>query len=178
MAGPGEERKLLPKFVCDAMLGGLARWLRAAGYYAEFDVHVKDGEIVRKSLDEQKVMLTSDSGIMERYAVSEKLVDCIFIPVGLSPVEQLARVLRELDLPLRRSRCMDCNGELRTACLEEVRAQVPAKVAACCSEYFLCQRCKKAFWHGSHWGSITRRLNAAVEPAGGEESDRDESIGI
>jgi len=30
-------------FFCDAMLGGLARWLRAAGYDAEYEYGIDDG---------------------------------------------------------------------------------------------------------------------------------------
>ena len=102
-----------PRFICDAMLGGLARWLRAAGYSAEFDVHIEDGELVRKALDEGKVILTSDTGVMNRFAVEEKLAQTVFVPLGLSPVEQLAHVMEQLHLPLRESRCMECGGELR-----------------------------------------------------------------
>jgi uncharacterized protein with PIN domain len=36
-----------PRFACDAMLGGLARWLRAAGYDACWHGGVADPELVR-----------------------------------------------------------------------------------------------------------------------------------
>lgn len=31
-----------PRFACDAMLGGLARWLRAAGYDATWTYGIED----------------------------------------------------------------------------------------------------------------------------------------
>ena len=37
----------IPQFACDAMLGGLARWLRAAGYDASWHGGVADPELVR-----------------------------------------------------------------------------------------------------------------------------------
>ena len=80
------------RFICDAMLGGLARWLRAAGYSASFDVRIEDGELVRRALAEGRCLLTSDSGVMERYAVAEGLVRTVFIPPGLSVERQLAHV--------------------------------------------------------------------------------------
>jgi hypothetical protein len=153
-------------FLCDAMLGGLARWLRAAGYSAWFDPGVEDGELVRRALEEGKWLLTSDSGILERYAVSEGLVRCLFVPLGLSVVEQLAHVLGELDLPLRPSRCMACNGELEAVELADVAGRVPPKVRECCAEFFRCRRCDKVYWHGTHWLSIERRLRRAEELAG------------
>ncbi len=153
------------RFVCDAMLGGLARWLRAAGYSAEFDVHFSDGEIVSKAFAEGTILLTSDSGIMQRYAVSRGLASAIFVPLGLSVIGQLAHVLAVLSLPLRQSRCMDCNGELRQVPLEEVADRVPKKVRLLCKAFFVCERCGKLLWHGTHWSSIRRRLGRAQRMA-------------
>ncbi len=154
-------------FHCDAMLGGLARWLRAAGYEARFDVHVRDGELVRRALQEGAVLLTSDSGIMERYAVSEGLVRALFVALGLSPLEQLARVMGRLELPLRPSRCMSCGGRLRPTPLAEVAGEVPAGAREAYEEFFRCAGCGKVFWRGTHWQSISRKLRQAVEAAGG-----------
>ncbi|MFP4028919.1 MAG: Mut7-C RNAse domain-containing protein [Candidatus Brocadiia bacterium] len=154
-----------PIFLCDAMLGGLARWLRVAGYKAEFDVHFSDGELVRKSLDEDKVLLTSDSGIPDRYAVSEGLIVYVFIPRDLDVIEQLGYVLGEMDLPLKDPRCMECGGELAKVELQGVIDEVPEKVRHRCSEYWQCRRCDKVYWHGTHWESISERLDRAVQIA-------------
>ncbi len=162
MPCPDENRKQKnPRFVCDAMLGGLARWLRAAGYSAEFDVHCTDGGIVRKALREEKILLTSDGGIPERYAVSEGMVRCLFVPRGLSLTEQLGHVLRHFGLPLRQARCMECNATLRLASLEEVAGRLPQKVRQHYEQFFLCEGCRKVFWQGTHWESISRRLSRA-----------------
>jgi uncharacterized protein with PIN domain len=47
-------------FACDAMLGGLARWLRAAGYDASWRADVKDWDLVRQAIREKSVLLSSD----------------------------------------------------------------------------------------------------------------------
>ncbi|MHC4479464.1 MAG: Mut7-C RNAse domain-containing protein [Planctomycetota bacterium] len=153
-------------FLCDAMLGGLARWLRAAGHRALFDVHARDGALVRRALEEGRCLLTSDSGIMERYAVAQGIVRCVFVPRGLSPLEQLAHVMAALDLPLRQPRCMDCGGRLADVPLEEVAEQVPRKVQKVCSRFFRCDGCCKVYWRGTHWESIRRQLGRARQLAG------------
>lgn len=158
-----------PAFMCDAMLGGLARWLRAAGYSAWFDVHVRDGELVRRALEEGRWLLTSDKGIMERFAVAEGLVRCLFVPRGLSTVEQLAHVLATLALPVKEARCMDCGGELAEVALEQVDAEIPPKVKQTCDEFFRCAGCGKVYWHGTHWESIQRRLHEAQRLAARED---------
>lgn len=154
-----------PAFLCDAMLGGLARWLRAAGYSAWFDVHAADGDLVRRALEQGRWLLTSDSGILERYAVSEGLVGCVFVPRGLTVLRQLAHVIAALKLPLRDCRCMDCDGELAETPLAEVVQHVPTKVKDVCTLFFRCRGCRKVYWRGTHWQSIRGRLRRAVELA-------------
>lgn len=154
-----------PVFICDAMLGGLARWLRAVGYETEFDVHIADGELVRRSYDEGKVLLTSDSGILDRYAVSEGLIDYVFVPRELDVVEQLGHVMGEMGLQPKKPRCMECGGEQKEVELNAVRESVPEKVREYCSRYWQCQRCGKVYWHGTHWESINQRIGRAVEIA-------------
>ena len=51
------------RFACDAMLGGLARWLRAAGYDASWRVDISDPDLIRLSRDEGRTLLSSDTGI-------------------------------------------------------------------------------------------------------------------
>ena len=46
-----------PRFFCDVMLGGLARWLRAAGYDAEWREHIADPDLVRLALERSSTAL-------------------------------------------------------------------------------------------------------------------------
>ncbi|MHC5035406.1 MAG: Mut7-C RNAse domain-containing protein, partial [Planctomycetota bacterium] len=100
-----------------------------------------------------------------RHAISERLVSCVFVPRGLSVVEQLAHVMAVVGLPLRDSRCMDCDGELAEVPLAEVAERVPRKVKEACSRFFRCAGCGKTYWHGTHWQSIEGRLRRAAEMA-------------
>ena len=151
-----------PVFLCDAMLGGLARWLRAAGYRAEFDVQMKDGELVRRGTEEEKVIVTSDSDILERYAVQNELVQTVYLPPGLTPLEQLSRVLQELQLKLRPPRCMECGGELEEVEKNAVEEELPAAVKERFEEFFQCAACRKVYWKGSHWSDIREKLEWAA----------------
>ena len=62
-------------FLCDAMLGGLARWLRAAGYDAEFEYGIDDCELIRRAGEGGRILLSSDGPMFERMkeCTSEKL---------------------------------------------------------------------------------------------------------
>jgi uncharacterized protein with PIN domain len=151
-----------PRFACDAMLGGLARWLRAAGYDASWHDGIADGDLIRLALREGRTVLSSDDDVFAFALVRDRIVPALFVPRGLDVQEQLAHVLRELGLPLREPRCMACGGELAELTREEAAGQVPPRSLAAHEQFWKCVRCGKVFWHGSHWDRIVERLRRAA----------------
>jgi uncharacterized protein with PIN domain len=150
-----------PEFVCDAMLGGLARWLRAAGYDAEFTYGIDDRKLIRRALSTAATLLSSDGQLFERNLIRDKTVTALFVPRGLSKVRQLSFVLRELSLPVRpEPRCMACGGELLEVEKDSVRAEAPPKAFAACDRFWRCGRCGRLLWRGTHWRRISARLAA------------------
>ena len=148
------------KFLCDAMLGGLAKWLRAAGYdtyYAREGTDISDGSLVRMAQNEDRVLLTSDRGFLERKPVRDEEVSLLVVP-HLTLEEQLRLVAGSFGLVRRFSRCMECNGELETAQLGAVADRVPPGVIRDHQSFFCCRGCGRVFWHGSHWERIEGRL--------------------
>jgi uncharacterized protein len=148
------------RFLCDAMLGGLAKWLRAAGYnayYASEGTDVSDATLTRKALEESRVLLTSDGGFLERKPVRDGSVGFLKVP-HLPLEDQLRLVVEHFGLVRRQSRCMECNGELDTVPREAVARRVPPGVVRDHEAFFLCQACGRVFWHGSHWQRISDRL--------------------
>jgi uncharacterized protein with PIN domain len=147
------------------MLGGLARWLRAAGYDAFWKADVEDWELIRLALREQRTLLTSDTGIFRIGIVRDGEVPALFIPHRLGKQEQLAFVLRSLNLPLREPRCMACGGPLTEVSKAQIRGRVPPRTFAWVQQFYECQRCGQLFWQGTHWQHIARRLeNACAAP--------------
>ena len=146
------------RFACDAMLGGLARWLRGAGYDATFDPGIDDGVLVRHAAAEGRVLLSSDGGIFERNAVKRGEVASLFVPRATPPVEQLKVVLDAFGLSPRDSRCMACGGALAGIEKDTVVDEVPARAFAANDEFWRCEGCAKVFWRGTHWARIARVL--------------------
>jgi uncharacterized protein with PIN domain len=151
-----------PQFACDAMLGGLARWLRAAGYDASWHGGIADPELVRLAHAEGRTVLSSDGDVFEFALVRDGVVPSLFVPRGLAVQEQLAHVLRSLGLPLREPRCMACGGGLAELAREEAGGRVPPRSLARHDRFWECVRCGKVFWHGTHWREIIRRLQGAA----------------
>jgi hypothetical protein len=160
------DRKDVPEFVCDAGLGGLSRWLRAAGYEAHWRADIDDDELIREARTIPATLLTTDSLLMQRGVLRDGFVPALWIPPTLRKLDQLALVLRELELPVRDPRCMSCGGNLSRVDKESVRDRIPPKTYRWRDEYFLCDRCDKLFWRGSHWEQIGQRLQTLTYHGG------------
>ncbi|MBI2929666.1 MAG: Mut7-C RNAse domain-containing protein [Verrucomicrobia bacterium] len=158
-----------PTFLCDAGLGGLARWLRAAGYEAIWHERIEDDELLREAQRLRATLLTTDGLLMERRLLRDGVVPSVWLPSSLTMEEQLVLVFRELRLPLRPPRCMSCGGELRRVEKEAMRDRIPPKTWRWRDEYFVCTRCDRLFWHGTHWQKIQARLREAAEKGAGLE---------
>ncbi|WP_437955989.1 Mut7-C RNAse domain-containing protein [Sorangium sp. So ce119] len=166
-AAPAPDEAAGPSFLCDAMLGGLSRWLRGAGYDATFEHGIDDGELVRLAQRTGRVLLSSDAGVFERRPLRTAAVRGLYVPRGLRPMEQAGFVLRELGLPVREPRCMACGGALAAAPKDAVRGAVPPLVAERHDEFWRCERCGKVLWKGSHWEGIVAGVAAAAAGAAG-----------
>ncbi|WP_437895568.1 Mut7-C RNAse domain-containing protein [Sorangium sp. So ce124] len=167
-AAPAQGGAGAPSFLCDAMLGGLSRWLRGAGYDAMFEHGIDDGDLVRLAQQTGRVLLSSDAGVFERRSLRTAAVRGLYVPRGLRPTEQAGFVLRELGLPVRDPRCMACGGALTAAPKDSVRDAVPAVVADRHDEFWRCDRCGKVLWKGSHWDGIVAGLATAAGAAATE----------
>lgn len=162
------------RFFCDAMLGGLSRWLRASGYDAVFEYGIDDGELVRRAMASQRMLLSCDGGIFERRVIVSGEMPAMQIPHQLSKFQQLEFVIDRLGLVRRPARCMACGGELTSVPKHTVADEAPPLAFRRCQRFWRCGRCGKLLWRGTHWQKIDRKLAAAFSgpslPQAGEVS--------
>jgi hypothetical protein len=150
-----------PRFVADAHLGGLARYLRLLGFDTRFENDPGDDALAEISATEHRILLSRDLGLLARRRVTHGL----WVP-ETRPREQLAWLVDRLDLyrlfrPF--TRCMPCNGALEAVTREQVRDLVPARVLAAFERFWRCRGCGRIYWRGSHY----ERLVAFVERLAG-----------
>jgi len=145
----------MPRFVCDAMLGSLARWLRFFGYDCEFRVDLEDGELAELARREERWLLTRDRGLaalgprtslIRAGDLDGQLVE-VFQRHGLQPTADLDR-----------ARCGECNGELLPAPSADVAGRVPPYVVRTAERFRTCGRCGRVYWPGSHARRIVARM--------------------
>jgi uncharacterized protein with PIN domain len=151
-----------PEVFCDAGLGGLARWLRAAGCDAHWIPGISDAELVSRAQQTGATIITTDSLLLERRPIVQGRVRAIWVPPSLTRFEQLRLVRAELNLPDNDSRCMGCGGELVSVDKESVRSEIPPKTYLWVDDYFKCTRCGQLFWHGTHWQRVSAKLEETI----------------
>jgi len=159
------------RFACDAMCGGLARWLRAIGYDATYSADIQDAELLREAAEQARVIISADGRLFERRVITSGQIRALRLPRGLKLREQLDWVVRAMRLPVREPRCTACNGELSRARRDEVQHIVPARSLVWASEFYRCRSCGKVFWNGTHWMRMEqvrdhlRRLHESEAPS-------------
>ncbi len=162
-----EERLVLPaddgppRFIADAMLGGLARWLRILGYDTACDPGIADAELVRRAAAEGRWILTRDRRLPEEWRVAGCLV--LEGEEALDQVEEVRRRLELGDPPGLFSRCTVCNGVLESAGPGDVEEEVPDRVLDAHDRFTRCPECGKVYWPGSHTRRIRRRVDELLE---------------
>lgn len=146
------------RFFCDGGLGGLARWLRAAGYEALWVEGIDDDQLLQQARAYSAAILTTDGMLMERRVLRDRVIPSFWLPPTLSLRDQLACVFQEFRLQLRPPLCMSCGGRLVQSNKEALRERIPPRTYRWLDEYFVCSSCGKLFWHGTHWHRIVETL--------------------
>jgi hypothetical protein len=147
-----------PRFLCDGSLGGLARWLWAAGQAADLAQGLRSDALRGEARRLGAVLLTSDSALFSRREVREGRLAAVWVPTGLGLVEQLEWVRHVVPFAVGDPRCMACGGELQAAEKASVSDRIPPRTALWKDEYWTCARCGRLFWEGTHWERIVARL--------------------
>jgi uncharacterized protein with PIN domain len=143
------------RLACDAMCGGLARWLRALGHDTFYEDGIADQALVDLAVNEGRVIITSDSRLLERRLFTTGSLQAVHLPRGLKLLEQVAYVARALQLGVGEARCTRCNGELIPAARDEVADRVPARSLIWARRFYRCEACGHVFWDGTHWRRIS-----------------------
>ncbi|MBD3207326.1 hypothetical protein GF319_13425, partial [Candidatus Bathyarchaeota archaeon] len=149
---------LKPKFLLDGMLGSLTRWLRISGFDAMYQRNAKDADLIKESIEDNRILLTRDRELVER---ARKMgVEAYFIS-GTTSVEKLVDLRKKLDLSYspQISRCPRCNGVLREVEKARVSQRVPEASYIAFDDFWECKECGTIYWKGSHWKKLKNTLN-------------------
>lgn len=152
------------KFIADEMLGKLAKWLRISGYDTIYLKNVKDSELVRRAVTENRILLTRDTLLIKR----KELKNFLFI-VDDNPLKQLRQVVKEYHLTLPDepfSICIICNTNITPYPKEDACRIVPEYVCKTQDVFGQCPSCNKLYWKGTHYKRMVEVLKRIFEGTG------------
>jgi len=149
------------KFIVDHNVGKLAKWLRMMGCDTVFFTGDDDWQMVITALNEDRVIITRDTGIMKMGVVTNGRLKAIHIWSD-KPEEQIRQIMETLALSWGEglfTLCLECNQPLVEASHEEVRGRVPSYVYKTQDQYMECPACRRIYWRGTHWKAMIREMN-------------------
>ena len=149
------------KFIADAMLGRLARWLRILGYDVSYESSISDNDLIARAIHERRIILTMDKKLTERESAKNSLlVNSPFYK------EQLKQVITQYNIDYKSgifTRCLVCNGLLEPVAKEKIKDKVPPYVYLTQDEFDICPQCGRIYWSGTHRTKMLEMLDRILK---------------
>lgn len=145
------------RFVVDVNLGRLARYLRLLGFDTMADGGLDDPDLVEASVEQRRILLTKDRGLLKRAAVTHG-----YFVRSVYPDDQIVEVVRRFDLSAVLDpfgRCMECNGKIKAVARAEIEHLLEPLTKLYFDDFRRCSECHRVFWRGSH----VERLESIIE---------------
>jgi uncharacterized protein with PIN domain len=144
------------RFLADAMVGKLARWLRILGYDTLYFRDIDNERLLELARAEGRRLLTRDTRLIGRLSG---------IPHTLirddRPELQLRQIAGELHLSPSTgllTRCIECNTPLVPFPKEQARPLVPPYVFRTQERFSRCPDCRRLYWKGTHEERMRTKL--------------------
>ncbi len=144
------------KFIADAHLGKLTKYLRMLGFDTLYRNDFGDDEIINISLRDKRIILTRDKRLLN----SRKVTHGYYIR-AIDKHEQLTEVVNKFDLISQFKpfiRCMTCNSILVRKSPDKVKDLIGINIAYSYEEFYYCESCHKVFWKGSHFKRMESQI--------------------
>jgi hypothetical protein len=152
------------RFVLDAHLGKLARYLRMLGFDTLYDSNCEDKELADLSSSSGKrILLTRDVGLLKRKQISHG-----YYVKSTQPGRQIREVLDRFDLrdlirPFKL--CVNCNGVLCPLEKTKARDHIPPDIYLKMDKFVACTACRQIYWQGSHYDKMMKFIDILVTGA-------------
>jgi uncharacterized protein with PIN domain len=144
------------------MTGKVSRWLRILGHDVKYESTASDDELLNIAVEEQRILLTRDNELFQRAQalnVRGFFLDKPRLEEKLAGLAQRFKI--KLDVDITNSRCPICGSHLNRVAQKEVSNKAPKNSLKHFKEFWICIRCDKLYWQGTHWKNINQTLNKA-----------------
>jgi len=147
------------KFLCDQMLGTLAKWMRIYGFDTIYaNNKMDDKELIDICKKENRILISRDKALI-KWAKRENLETIEIINTDID--DQIRKVIsdRQIDQKKVLSRCLICNGLVHEIKKVDIKSKIPKKVYDNNEKFWICKKCNKIYWKGSHFENMIDKIN-------------------
>lgn len=145
------------KFLLTKELGRLAKWLRILGFDSEYWPNGPCGSLIIKALREERVIVSRNTKLPRSRGLKIVLIKSERIKDQLRELVESLKISPEPEAMF--SRCTICNIGLVDVEKQKVEGRVPVYVLRTRSKFFICPKCSRVYWRGTHWGNAQDTLN-------------------
>lgn len=134
------------------------------GYDSVFFNGEDDGQMVKQALAEGRILLTRDTGVMKRRAVTSGRLKAVLFKTE-EPQKQMQQLTSVMDIKDEShpfTICLECNQPLIDRKPAEVKDKVPPYVYKTQTQYMECPKCQRVYWRGTHWKAMLSKLERTV----------------
>jgi len=143
------------RFLCDAMLGDIAEWLRLTGFFVFYNPEIDDNELVRIASEKGYIILTRDKELSKR-----KNIDVLYLK-SKEFGKTIKEIFKKLKISIEEkdvfSRCPVCGEKLIKIDKEEVKIFIPIRIYEEYNEFKMCKNCEKIYWKGEKYKNLYNR---------------------
>jgi uncharacterized protein with PIN domain len=146
------------RFICDVMLGTLAKKLRMLGIDTTYHNNITAEYLIAAALKENRIVLTRKTA----FSISNNAVPVLFI-LDNNPKNQLRQTVSHFKINKRMmtpfSRCISCNKELSPLEKDLAEGKVSDYVFNTTDTFTTCLSCEKIYWPGTHLQNMKILIN-------------------
>jgi hypothetical protein len=136
------------RFICDSMLGRLAKNLRMLGFDTLYDSGCNARNLVRTGAKQQRI-------------ISKPAASILFLHSN-DPKDQLREVIAACSIDKAAvhpfSLCLRCNVKLAAITKEAAEGLVADYVYATVEQFAACPSCGRLYWKGTHYSDMAGRI--------------------
>ncbi len=143
------------KFLLDENLGKLAKWLRMLGYDSVVYKSISIEKKISLCVKERRIFLTRSKKIAK---MNEHFFRILIRTEKYDNQLKEILPLLEINNEMFFSRCLECNNGLQAIKAENIDGLVPENVKHNFTDYKICRKCGKIYWHGSHYDAMKSKL--------------------
>ena len=151
-------------FFVDAMLGNIAKKLRIMGFDCRYDSQIDDEDLIKLAKMENRIIISRDANMIKKsskYGIKSILLG------KEEEFDQLSEIFRKLNLKNvevsgDKARCSKCNSKIEIVEKILVSNKIPQGVRQKNEKFWICRKCDKIFWDGTHiikLKKLARELN-------------------